>query len=175
MDSIPSKLFPMSILSFVPPASGKSPESQKAIPRMTFVLEKAFFDLFVNFWKILQFPGKISRFFLEWLKVGKWLSLWLSLWDFVLRTTSVSPLDRDKDGVLDPKKMLSHFSVAQRVVLRIFSRTRAGSTSGLKYSRERFQNSRAFCFSPVAEKISPAWSRMTGSAGSPPAVSAFWI
>ena len=30
--------------------------------------------------------------------------------DFVLRTTSVSPLDRDKDTVLDPRKMLAHFS-----------------------------------------------------------------
>ena len=30
---------------------------------------------------------------------------------FVLRTTSVSPLDRDKDTVLDPRKMLTHFSV----------------------------------------------------------------
>ena len=30
---------------------------------------------------------------------------------FVLRTTSVSPLDRDKDTVLDPRKMLAHFSV----------------------------------------------------------------
>ena len=30
---------------------------------------------------------------------------------FVLRTTSVSPLDRDKDTVLDPIKMLTHFSV----------------------------------------------------------------
>ena len=29
---------------------------------------------------------------------------------FVLRTTSVSPLDRDKDTVLDPRKMLAHFS-----------------------------------------------------------------
>ena len=29
---------------------------------------------------------------------------------FVLRTTSVSPLDRDKDTVLDPRKMLTHFS-----------------------------------------------------------------
>ena len=30
---------------------------------------------------------------------------------FVLCTTSVSPLDRDKDTVLDPRKMLTHFSV----------------------------------------------------------------
>ena len=30
---------------------------------------------------------------------------------FVLCTTSVSPLDRDKDTVLDPRKMHSHFSV----------------------------------------------------------------
>ena len=29
---------------------------------------------------------------------------------FVLCTTSVSPLDRDKDTVLDPRKMLLHFS-----------------------------------------------------------------
>ena len=29
---------------------------------------------------------------------------------FVLSTTSVSPLDRDKDTVLDPRKMLLHFS-----------------------------------------------------------------
>ena len=32
---------------------------------------------------------------------------------FVLRTTSVSPLDRDKDTVLDPRKMHAHFSVFQ--------------------------------------------------------------
>ena len=30
--------------------------------------------------------------------------------NFVLCTTSVSPLDRDKDTVLDPRKMLLHFS-----------------------------------------------------------------
>ncbi len=29
---------------------------------------------------------------------------------FVRSTTSVSPLDRDKDIVLDPRKMLAHFS-----------------------------------------------------------------
>ena len=29
--------------------------------------------------------------------------------DFVLRTSSVSPLDRDKATLLDPRKMLSHF------------------------------------------------------------------
>ena len=29
----------------------------------------------------------------------------------VLCTASVSPLDRDKDTVLDPRKMLAHFSV----------------------------------------------------------------
>ena len=29
----------------------------------------------------------------------------------MLRTTSVSPLDRDKDRVLDPGKMLPHFPV----------------------------------------------------------------
>ena len=33
---------------------------------------------------------------------------------FVLRTTSVSPLDRDKDRVLDPRKMPRHFSVCLR-------------------------------------------------------------
>ncbi len=32
---------------------------------------------------------------------------------FVLCTTSVSPLDRDKDTVLDPRKMLAHFSVSK--------------------------------------------------------------
>ena len=31
----------------------------------------------------------------------------------VLRTASVSPLDRDKDTVLDPRKMHPHFSVTQ--------------------------------------------------------------
>ena len=31
--------------------------------------------------------------------------------DSVLHTASVSPLDRDKDIVLDPRKMLAHFSV----------------------------------------------------------------
>ena len=30
--------------------------------------------------------------------------------DSVLRTVSVSPLDRDKDTVLDPRKMRVHFS-----------------------------------------------------------------
>ena len=36
----------------------------------------------------------------------------------MLRTASVSPLDRDKDTVLDPRKMLTHFSV-----IRIFPAT----------------------------------------------------
>ena len=34
---------------------------------------------------------------------------------FVLSTTSVSPLDRDKDTVLDPRKMHTHFSVIEIV------------------------------------------------------------
>ncbi len=39
---------------------------------------------------------------------------------FVLCTTSVSPLDRDKDTVLDPRKMLAHFSVLGDFTGRLF-------------------------------------------------------
>ena len=40
---------------------------------------------------------------------------------FVLRTTSVSPLDRDKDRVLDPRKMHSHFSAFDGGMIMLFT------------------------------------------------------
>ena len=55
--------------------------------------------------------------------------------DFVLRTTSVSPLDRDKDTVLDPRKMRAHFSAIKN--LESTSDVRSTKQEPLRFMQRR--------------------------------------
>ena len=64
---------------------------------------------------------------------GLLLSHFLLMKSFLLRTTSVSPLDRDKDTVLDPRKMRAHFSV-QRFFPQHLLRNYAAAAASSGYS-----------------------------------------
>ena len=58
---------------------------------------------------------------------------------FVLCTTSVSPLDRNKDTVLDPRKMLAHFSALKNRFFVPWFRAFAKSRKGREMQKESEQ------------------------------------